>query len=96
MIRLGLAHKFAKYKILGFLHAAKANKIALHRMMGIGASFMQDRIKEEDTAKFKLIYRGLQFFDDNLLEQYAENISTSLIENRGYYALLFMAGILKI
>ena len=52
MIESGFPHKFAKYNILAFLHAAKLNEKTLHRSMGIGASFMQDSVKEEDTAKF--------------------------------------------
>ena len=86
----------AKFKILAFLHAAKIDETALHKMMGIGASLMQDDIKEQDTANFKLIHQGLQLFDDNQLEQYADNLAKSLIEDCGYYALLYIAGFLKL
>lgn len=96
IIRSHLAHKLAKFKILAFLHAAKIDETALHKMMGIGASLMQDDIKEQDTANFKLIHQGLQLFDDNQLEQYADNLAKSLIEDRGYYALLYIAGFLKL
>jgi hypothetical protein len=96
VIKSGLAHKLAKYNMLAWLHAAKINETILHRAMGAGASLFQDNIKEEDTANFKHIHRRLQLLDDNKLEQYADNIAKSLIEVRGYYALLFIAGLLKL
>lgn len=96
IIRSGLAHKLAKFNILSYLHAAKIDETALHKMMGVGASLMQDNIRQEDTASFTLFYQGLQLVDDNQLEQYADRIAKSLIEDRGYYALLSIAGFLKL
>lgn len=49
-------------------------------MMGVGATFMGDNIVEEDAASFKLLYQGLQFFDDIQLEQIADSIANSLIQ----------------
>jgi len=97
IIRSGLAHKLAKYKILAWLHTAKIDEKALHRLTGLGASLIQYNVKEEDTAKFKLLHSGLQLFEDNQLEQYADNIAKSAIEDRGYYnAFLFTIGLLKL
>jgi hypothetical protein len=98
IIKSGLAHKLTKYKILTWLHAAKIDEKALHRLTGLGASLIQYNVKEEDTAKFsKLLHSGLQLFEDNQLEQFADNIAKSAIEDRGYYnAFLFAIGLLKL
>jgi hypothetical protein len=96
IIRSGLAHKLTKYDMLAWLHAVMVDETILHRAMGVGASFFEDNIKEEDIPNFKLIYQRLQLFDDNQLEQHADNITKSLIEDHGYYALLFIAGLLKL
>jgi hypothetical protein len=97
IIKSGLAHKLTKYKILAWLHAAKIDEKALHRMTGLGASLIQYNVKEEDTAKFKLLHSGLQLFEDNQLEQFADNIAKSAIEDRGYYnAFLFAIGLLRL
>jgi len=96
IIKSGLAHRFTKFKMLADLHAIKIDETAVHKMMGVGASLMQDNIKEEDTANFKILHQGFQLVDDNQLEQYADNIAKSLIEDRGHYALLYIAGLLKL
>jgi hypothetical protein len=96
LIKTGLAHKLAKFKMLACLHAAKIDEAVLHKIMGIGASLMQDNIKQQDTTNFKLLHQRLQLFDDNQLEQHADNIAKSLIEDRGYYALLSISGLLKL
>jgi hypothetical protein len=96
VIKSSLAHKLAKFKMSACLHAAKIDETALHKLMGIEASLMQDNIKQQDTTNFKLLHQALQLFDDNQLEQYADYIAKLLIEDRGYYALLSIAGFLKI
>jgi len=96
LIKTGLAHKLAKFKMSACLHAAKMDEKALHKMMGIEAFLMQDDIRQEDTANFKLLHQRFQLFDDNQIEQYADNIAKSSIEDRGYYALLSIAGFLKL
>jgi hypothetical protein len=95
IIKSGLAHKLAKYKLLAVLHAAKMDEKILHKMMGVGASFTQDNIGEKDAASFNLLHQGLQFFDGNQLEQMVDSIAKSLIQDRGYYAILLLSGLLK-
>jgi hypothetical protein len=96
IIKSGLAHKLAKFNMLAVLHTAKIDETALHKLMGIGASLMQDNIKQQGTTSFKLLHQALQLFDDNQLEQYADYIAKLLIEDRGYYALLSISGLLKL
>jgi hypothetical protein len=96
LIKTGLAHKLEKFKMSACLHAAKMDETAAHKMMGAEASLMQDTIRQEDTINFKLLHQRLQSFDDNQIEQYADNIAKLLIEDRGYYALLSIAGLLKL
>jgi hypothetical protein len=96
VIESGLAHKLAKFKMSACLHAAKIDETAAQKMMGVGALLIQDNIRQEDTANFKLLHQRLQLFDDNQIEQYADNIAKLLIEDRGYYALLSIAGFLKL
>ena len=86
----------AKFHLLIFPHAAKMDDAALIRMMQIGASLFKDDIREEDTVNFKDIFKNLQSSDDSHLEQIADTIAKSLIEDRGYYALLSIAGLLKL
>ncbi len=95
IIRSGLAQKLTKYNLLAFFHAAKIDEGVLHGMMGVGAAYMKDNITEEDTATFNHLYHSLQSLDDSSLEQYVDNIAASLVENRGYYVFLFMAGMLE-
>jgi hypothetical protein len=96
IIKSGLAHKLAKFSMLAFLYAAKMDERVIHMLMGFGASFFQDNVTEGDTANFNVIFQKLQMIDDNQLEQLADSIAKSAIEDRGYYALLFMAGLLKL
>jgi hypothetical protein len=96
IIKSGLAHKLAKFNILAFLYAAKMDEKVFHRLMGVGASFFQDNITEKDTTNFKVIFERLQMINDYQLEQLADSIAKSAVENRGYYALLFMTGLLKL
>jgi hypothetical protein len=83
----------AKFHLLVFPHAAKMDDAALIRMMQIGASLFKSDIREEDTVNFnfKDIFKNLQSSDDSHLEQIADTIAKSLIEDRGYYALLSIA-----
>jgi hypothetical protein len=91
-----LAHRLAKFGILAFLHAAKMNEGALDKLIRIGASLINSNVTEKDTADFKVFFKRLQLIEDDQLEQYADNIAKSLIEDRGYYALLSIAGLLKL
>ena len=96
IINSGLAHKIEKFKMSAFFYATKKDEPAVHKMMGVGASHIQGNIKEEDTANFALLHKGFQLVDDNQLEQWADNIAKSLIEDRGYYELLSISGFLKL
>jgi hypothetical protein len=95
VIGSGLAHQLTKFQMLAFLNAAKMNEAAIHNMIGAGASFFQDKIGEDDYESSKIMHQNLQLCGDNQLDQYADNMTKSLIEDRGYYALLFIAGLLK-
>jgi hypothetical protein len=96
IIKSGLAQKLEKFKTLAFLHAIKMDETAGHKMVAVVASLVQGNVREEDTAKLKLLHQGFQLVDDNQLEQWADNIAKSLIEDRGYYELLSIAGFLKL
>jgi hypothetical protein len=96
LIKSGLALRFAKFEMLAHLHAIKMNETAVHKMMGVGASLIQGNVREKDTANFKIFHQGFQLIDDDQLEQWADNIAKSLIEDRGYYELLSISGFLKL
>jgi hypothetical protein len=96
IIKSGLAQKLEKFKMLVCLHAIKMDETAGHKMVAVVASLVQGTVREEDTAKLKLLHQGFQLVDDNQLEQWADNIAKSLIEDRGYYELLSIAGFLKL
>jgi hypothetical protein len=64
--------------------------------MHIGASLVNSNITEKDTADFKVFFKRLQLIEDDQLEQIADTIAKLLIEDRGYYALLTIAGLLKL
>jgi hypothetical protein len=96
VVRSGLAYRLVKYKMLAILHAVKMDEKIVHKMMGVGASFMKNDIAREDIVSFNILYQGLQLFDDNQIEQMADDISKSLIQDRGYYAILFIGGLLKL
>ena len=66
------------------------------KLMGIGASFFQSELTQNDLSKSSAIHQRLQTMDDDQLEQYAATIAKSIIEDREYYALLFLAGVLKL
>jgi len=68
--------------MLAFLYAAKMDERVIHRLMGVGASFFQDNITKIDTGNFKVIFQRLQMVDDNQLEQHADSIAKSAVENR--------------
>jgi hypothetical protein len=65
----------------------------VHKVMGVGASFTQNDIAREDIVSFNILYQGLQLLDDNQIEQMADDISKSLIQDR--YAILSIGGLLK-
>ena len=71
------------------------DKTVVHKMMSFRSISYARCIREEDSANFNLLHQGFQLIDDNQLEQYADNIAKSLIEDRGYYALLSIVGLLK-
>jgi hypothetical protein len=96
IIKSGLALKLAKYLLLAILYTAKMDEQVAQRLMGIGASFFQSKVTENDSSKSSAIHQKLQTIDDDQLEQYANNVAKSVIEIRKYYALLFVAGLLKL
>jgi hypothetical protein len=98
VVHSGLAHKIAKFNTLVFLHAAKMNERALHKMMGTGTSFARNyNIREQDIANFKAIFKRLQSLDDAQLEQFADDKAKLMIEDKEYYALISpLVGLLKL
>jgi hypothetical protein len=93
MIESGLAEKLFKFQQLAFLYAAKRNKRILDLSMGAGAAFFQESPSGADTTK---LFQQLQQVDDNKLEQVIDSQIKSMVEDRGYYAMLFFAGLLKL
>jgi hypothetical protein len=96
IIKSGIAHKLAKFNFSAFLYAAKMDERVIYKLMEAEATFFQDTTTDSDIANFKVILQQLQRVDDDQLEQLADNMAKSAIEDRGYYALLFMAGLLKL
>jgi hypothetical protein len=93
MIKSGLAEKLFKFHALAFLHAAKLDKRVLDMAIGAGASFFQESQGTVDTAK---AFQQLQQIDDNKLEQTIDSQIKSIVEDRGYYSMLSLAGLLKL
>src|SRR6185437_425797 len=93
MIKSGLAEKLFKFHALAFLHAAKLDKRVLDMAIGAGASFFQESQGIVDTAK---AFQQLQQIDDNKLEQTIDSQIKSIVEDRGYYSMLSLAGLLKL
>jgi hypothetical protein len=96
VIKSGLAFKLAKYLFQVILYTAKMDEQVIQRLMGIGASFFQSKLTQNDSSKSSVIHQRLQTMDDDQLEQYAAIIAKSIIEDREYYALLFLAGVLRL
>jgi hypothetical protein len=69
------------------------DKTVIHRTAGLGASFLRYDIKEKDIADLKATFDILQMFDDNQLEQCADNMIKS-VKDLGYYAIVFALGVL--
>jgi hypothetical protein len=61
--------------------------------IGAGASFFQESQGTVDTAK---AFQQLQQIDDNKLEQTIDSQIKSIVEDRGYYSMLSLAGLLKL
>jgi hypothetical protein len=93
MIESGLAEKLFRFELLAFLYAAKMDKSVLEMTMGVGWAFFQESPNRIDTAKS---FQQLQQIDDNKLEKGIDNQIKSIIEDRGYYVMLFFAGLLKL
>jgi len=93
MIKSGLAEKLFKFHALAFLHAAKLDKRVLDMAIGAGASFFQESQGTVNTAK---AFQQLQQIDDNKLEQTIDSQIKSIVEDRGYYSMLSLAGLLKL
>ena len=96
VIRSRLAHKLAKFIFLIFLHGAKMNEKFLISMMGVGASFFQESQTSDGIASFRDMFQQLQKLDDKQLEEIADKLAKDAIEDRGYYRVLFMPGLLKL
>ena len=96
IINSNLAYKFAKFNVLAFFHAAKLDVESTRKLLGIGASMMEDNIKEKNDSILLMLQR-LQLCDDHQLEQYADKAAQFLTKERDYYTLLsFITGLLKI
>lgn len=96
VIKSGIAHQLAKFGFSAFLYAAKMDERVIYKLMGAEASFFQDTITDRDIANFKVTLQQLQGVDDEKLEQLADHMAKSAIEDRKYYALLFLTGLLKL
>lgn len=95
-VRSGLAHKLAKFIFMVILHAIKMDEKVVQTLIGFGASFFHSTITEKDTSDFKSIHQKLRTLDDNQLEQFADSIAKSAIEDGKYYTLLFFTGLSKL
>lgn len=96
IIKSGIAHILAKFNFSAFLYAAKMDERVIYKLMGAEATFFQETTTDRDIANFKVSLQQLQGVDDEELEQLADHMAKSATEDRGYYALLFMAGLLKL
>ncbi|HEY9386610.1 MAG TPA: hypothetical protein VIP70_06195, partial [Nitrososphaeraceae archaeon] len=96
VIKTGLAFELAKYLFQVIFYTAKMDEQVAQKLMGIGASFFQSKVTENNSSKSSALHQMLQTMDDDQLEQYADNIAKSLIEVRGFYSLLFLPGLLKL
>jgi hypothetical protein len=96
VIKSGIAHQLAKFNFSAFLYAAKMDERVIYKLMGAEASLFQDTITDKDIGNFKVTLQQLQGVDDDQLEQLADHMAKSAIEDRKYYALLFLAGLLKL
>jgi hypothetical protein len=88
-----LAEKLFKFQALAFLHAAMLDKRVLDIAMGAGAKFFQEPQSRVDTAKS---FQQLQQIDDSQLEQAIDGRIKSIVEDRGYYGMLSLAGLFKL
>jgi hypothetical protein len=95
-ISSGLAHKLAKFIFTVILHAIKMDEKVVQTIIGFGASFFQYTIKDKDASDYKSVQDKLQSLDDNQLEQVADSLAKSAIEDKKYYALLFFTGLSKL
>lgn len=96
VVRTGLAHKIMKYLILASLHCLKMNENVGRDLMEVGAAFFQEKMNEQENAKFKNTLQILQSIDDEQLGHDIDDLTKSLIHDRGYYILLFIIGLLKL
>jgi hypothetical protein len=93
----GLAYQLTKFLQLGLWHAAKMDETLLHKLIGLGASFVQDGLREEDKVEFKAIHKKLQLLNDNQIEQIADQAAEFLVQNRDYYKFFVStSGLLKL
>jgi hypothetical protein len=93
LIGSGVAHPFFKFNLLAYLYAIKMDKRVIHRTAGLGASFLRYDLKEKDIADYNATFEILQTFDDNRLEQCADNM-IKYVKDLGYYAIVFALGVL--
>ena len=96
IIRSTLAQKLAKFNFSAIFHAIKMDERSVHRLMGPAAAFLQETLTQKDYDEFNVIFQQIRKLDDNGLEQLADSISKSIIEDRGYYALSYLPGLLKL
>jgi hypothetical protein len=96
VVRSGLAPKIMKYFMLMCHYAIKMDENVALKLVGAGASFFQDKMNEQQQIEFNKMHQILQLIDDDKLEQYVDEITKSLIHERGYYAILFIIGLAKL
>lgn len=96
IIKSGLALELAKYMFLLILHTMKTDEPVTQKLLGVGASFFGSKMTEKDANNFGIVQQKLRVVDDSQLEQIANTLAKSAIENKGYYTFLFLAGLLKL
>jgi hypothetical protein len=95
-VRSGVAHKIMKYCMLMCFYTIKMDEDVALKLVGAGATFFQDKMDEQQQIEFHKMHQTLQLVDDVKLEQYVDDLTKSLIHERGYYVILFIQGLLQL
>ena len=95
-VRSGVAHKIMKYVMLMCFYTIKMDEDVALKLVGAGATFFQDKMDEQQQIEFHKMHQTLQLVDDVKLEQYVDDLTKSLIHERGYYMILFVQGLLQL
>jgi hypothetical protein len=91
-----VAPPLTKYLMLMCFYTIKMDEDVALKLVGAGATFFQDKMNEQQQIEFNKIHHTLQLVDDDKLEQYVDEITKSLIHERGYYVVLFILGLLQL